>query len=132
MYVDTITVSQLTGKSSLSLKLVEKLLKISKDYLKILHVSSKTFQASKSPWLCPGTKVKIFSRVKNSFGHETEAATAGEKETLTQVFSCEFYKISKNTFSYRIPPVAASVSKVSISKMFFLFIPFLLFFSISF
>ena len=25
-----------------------------------------------------------------------------------QVFPCEFRKISKNTFSYRIPPVAAS------------------------
>ena len=30
-----------------------------------------------------------------------------KKETLAQVFSCEFYKISKNTFSYRTPPVAA-------------------------
>ena len=31
-----------------------------------------------------------------------------KKETLAQVFSCEFFEISKNTFSYRIPPVAAS------------------------
>ena len=31
-----------------------------------------------------------------------------KKETLTQVFSCEFCEISKNTFSYRTPPVAAS------------------------
>ena len=31
-----------------------------------------------------------------------------KKETLAQVFSCEFCKISKNTFSYRTPPVAAS------------------------
>ena len=30
------------------------------------------------------------------------------KKTLVQVFSCEFCKISKNTFSYRTPPVAAS------------------------
>ena len=30
-----------------------------------------------------------------------------KKETLAQVFSCEFCKISKNIFSYRIPPVAA-------------------------
>ena len=30
------------------------------------------------------------------------------KKTLAQVFSCEFYKISKNVFSYRTPPVAAS------------------------
>ena len=33
-----------------------------------------------------------------------------QKETLAQVFSCEFCGISKNIFSYRTPPVAASVS----------------------
>ena len=32
-----------------------------------------------------------------------------KKETLTQVFSCEFCKISKNIFSYRTPSAAASV-----------------------
>ena len=31
-----------------------------------------------------------------------------KKETLAQVFSCEFFKISKNTFSYRTPSVATS------------------------
>ena len=31
-----------------------------------------------------------------------------QKENLVQVFSCEFCEISKNTFSYRTPPVAAS------------------------
>ena len=31
-----------------------------------------------------------------------------KKETLAQVFSCEYCEISKNTFSYRAPPVAAS------------------------
>ena len=31
-----------------------------------------------------------------------------KKETLAQVFSWEFCKISKNTFSYRTPLVAAS------------------------
>ena len=31
-----------------------------------------------------------------------------KKENLAQVFSCEFCKISKNTFSYRTPLVAAS------------------------
>ena len=30
------------------------------------------------------------------------------KKKLAQVFSCEFCEISKNTFSYRTPPVAAS------------------------
>ena len=32
-----------------------------------------------------------------------------KKETLAQVFSCEFWEISKYTFSYRTPLVAASV-----------------------
>ena len=31
-----------------------------------------------------------------------------KKETLAQVFSREFCEISKNTFSYRTPPAAAS------------------------
>ena len=30
------------------------------------------------------------------------------EKTLAQVFSCEFCEISKNTFSYKTPPVAAS------------------------
>ena len=33
-------------------------------------------------------------------------------ETLAQVFSCEFCKISKNNFSYRPPPVAASKGSI--------------------
>ena len=37
-----------------------------------------------------------------------EACNFIKKETLAQVFSCEFYEISKNTFSYRTPQVAAS------------------------
>ena len=32
-----------------------------------------------------------------------------KKETLAKVFSCEFWKICKNSFSYRIAPVATSV-----------------------
>ena len=41
-----------------------------------------------------------------------------KKETLVQVFSCEFNEISKNTFSYRAPPVAASefIKKIFIWK----------------
>ena len=31
-----------------------------------------------------------------------------KKEALAEVFSCEFYEISKNTFSYRTPAMAAS------------------------
>ena len=33
-----------------------------------------------------------------------------KKESLAQVFSCEFCEISKNIFFYRTPPVAASDS----------------------
>ena len=33
-----------------------------------------------------------------------------KKETLAQLFSCDFCEISKNTFSYRAPPLAASDS----------------------
>ena len=40
-----------------------------------------------------------------------------KNKTLTQVFSCEFCKISKNTFSYRTPPVAAS-ELYTICKMY--------------
>ena len=38
-----------------------------------------------------------------------EACNFFKKENLAQVFSCEFCEISKNTFSYRTPPVAASL-----------------------
>ena len=39
-----------------------------------------------------------------------------KKETLAQVFSCEFCEISKNTFFHRTPPVAASVNKLNICQ----------------
>ena len=35
-----------------------------------------------------------------------------KKETLAQVFSCDFCEISKNTFSYRTPLVAASAGNI--------------------
>ena len=45
------------------------------------------------------------------------------KDTPTQVFSCEYYEMLKNSFFYVIPPVAASdyCSKrlVRDSKIFF-------------
>ena len=36
-----------------------------------------------------------------------EASKFIKKEALAQVFSCEFWEISKNTFFHRTPPVAA-------------------------
>ena len=41
------------------------------------------------------TCVSLFNKIKKRFW-------------LVQVFSCEFWEISKNTFSYRTPLVAAS------------------------
>ena len=59
----------------------------------------------------------------------TEACNFIKKETLAQVFSCEFCEISKNTFFDRIPLVAASVDlsvipeiKVSCYMLYMLYI----------
>ena len=38
-----------------------------------------------------------------------ESCSFIKKETLAQMFFREFCKISRNTFSYRTPPIAASV-----------------------
>ena len=42
-------------------------------------------------------------------GLRPKACNFIKKESLAQVFSCEFCEISKNTFSYRTPPLAASI-----------------------
>ena len=41
-----------------------------------------------------------------------------KKETLVQVFSCEFCEISKNSFCYRTPVVAALVSLLLLYESF--------------
>ena len=41
-------------------------------------------------------------------GKHAEACKFIKKETLAQVFSCEFCEISKNIFTYRTSPMAAS------------------------
>ena len=43
---------------------------------------------------------------------EAEVCNFIKKETLAQVISCEFCEVSKNTFSYRTPPLAASKLKM--------------------
>ena len=47
-----------------------------------------------------------------SYHNLAEACNFIKKESLAQVFSCEFCKISKNTFFYGIPPVAASEIRI--------------------
>ena len=50
-------------------------------------------------------------RCQSLFFNNVAACNFIKKETLTQVFSCEFYEISKNTFFHTTRPVAASVLK---------------------
>ena len=58
---------------------------------------------------------KVFSEISQNSQENTCARVSIliklfiKKETLAQVFSCEFCEISKNTFFYRTPLVAASV-----------------------
>ena len=47
--------------------------------------------------------------MKCCFRQIFKASNFIKKETLTQVFSCDFCKISKNAFSYRTPPMTASI-----------------------
>ena len=47
-----------------------------------------------------------------------EACNFIKKETLTQVFSCEFCEISKKTFFHRTSPVAVSVTFVNLWNTF--------------
>ena len=50
----------------------------------------------------------ICARVSFLIKLQAEPCNFIKKETLAQVFSCEFCDISKNTFSYLTPPVTAS------------------------
>ena len=47
---------------------------------------------------------------------KTPVPGSQKKKTLAQVVYCEFCEISKNTFSYRTPPVAASESMLIFKK----------------
>ena len=60
-------------------------------------VTSKSFRSSHSQTL-RSSRLDVFCEKGNFI----------KKETLAQVFSCEFCEISKNTFLYRTPLVAAS------------------------
>ena len=61
------------------------------------------------------------SLFKKVAGLRSEACNFIKKETLTQVFSGELCEISKNTFFYRTPPIAASevdALKIFIARKF--------------
>ena len=51
----------------------------------------------------------MFLEISQNSQENTCARVSIKKETLAQMFFCEFCEISKNTFYYLTPPVAASV-----------------------
>ena len=52
------------------------------------------------------------------FFNKPEVNNFTKKETLARVYSCEFCKISKTTFSYRTPPVGASAFREMLKTQF--------------
>ena len=58
-------------------------------------------------------KESTCARVSFLIKLQAEACNFMKKKDSAEVLSCEFCEISKNTFSYRTPPVAASVIKRS-------------------
>ena len=76
-----------------------------------------TYRGSRPEGFCKKGVLRYFAKLtgkhlcQSLFLIKLQASTCNfiKKEALAQVFSCEFCEISKNTFSYRTPPVAASV-----------------------
>ena len=66
-----------------------------------------------------GTLQDLYKSISLTLNTEAVACNFIEKETLAQVFSCEFYEIFKNNFFYRITPVAAPVNKNMFSYLMF-------------
>ena len=61
-----------------------------------------------SHWRCPVRKDDLtnFAKFTRKYLHQccnAQACNFVKKETLAQVFSCEFCQICKNNFFYRIP-----------------------------
>ena len=52
---------------------------------------------------------KLFLEISQNSQENTSKYNFIKKESLAQAISSEFCEISKNIFSYRTPPVAASV-----------------------
>ena len=72
---------------------------------------STTIRSSRPEVFCKNGVLRNFAKFTRKHvcqSVRSEACNFIKKETLAPVFSCEFCKVSKNTFSYRTPPVAAS------------------------
>ena len=59
----------------------------------------------------PRGVLRNFAEIHRKTPVPESPATLLKKATLAQVFSCEFCEMSKNTFSHKTPPVAASEKK---------------------
>ena len=74
------------------------------------------YRSSRPEVICKKGVLRNFAKHKGKHLHQSlfsnKAADLGpatllKKKTVAQVFSCEYCEISKKTFSYRTPPVAA-------------------------
>ena len=66
--------------------------------------------------MCKNTEATTRGVLKNFFKVHRKTPVP-EKETLVEVFSCEFCEISKNTFFHRTPLVSASRNDIFIYKI---------------
>ena len=78
--------------------------------MKNILLISYTFR--RSHLRCSVRKGVLRSFAKFTAKHLCQTLYFIKKETLAQVFTCEYCDISKNTFSYRTPPVDASVGMI--------------------
>ena len=69
-------------------------------------INSKINRSSYPEVFCKKGALRKFAKFTGK--HLCRACNFIKKETLAQVFSCEFFEVSKNTFSYRTPLVATS------------------------
>ena len=69
--------------------------------------SIQLFRSSHPDVFCKKYVLRNFTKFTGKY-RKPETCNFIKKETLAQVFSCEFCKISKNTFYYKTPLVAAS------------------------
>ena len=77
--------------------------------LKCLFTFTVTFihvRSSCSEVFCKKGVLRNFE--KSTVKQLCQSLFFNKKETLAQLFSCEFCEISRNTFSHRTPPVTAS------------------------
>ena len=87
-------------------------------WLKEIFTNSAIFfqvdRSSRPDGFCKKALFRNFAKItgknlcQNLYFNKVQASNIIKIETLEQVFSCEFCKISKNAFSYRKPLVAAS------------------------